>query len=151
MLTCDAGRICDRLQVEQEAASNRMGHADLVDLDQDGMHEVEVRGMCGAGPNCEGDVYRIDHLLQSDACSGPYNACAPEAVRNNDFTQKLAHTLHRPAVLPAPAWFLRLALGEMSVLLLGGQRLVPRRTQETGFTWRYPQLSVALAHLLQKP
>ncbi len=60
MLTCDAGRICDRLQVEQEAASNRMGHADLVDLDQDGMHEVEVRGMCGAGPNCEGDVYRID-------------------------------------------------------------------------------------------
>ena len=60
VLTCDAGRICDRLQVEQEAASNRMGHADLVDLDQDGMHEVEVRGMCGAGPNCEGDVYRID-------------------------------------------------------------------------------------------
>ena len=96
-------------------------------------------------------VALIDHLLQHDACSGPYNACAPEVVRNADFTQTLAHALHRPAVLPAPTWILRLALGEMSVLLLGGQRLVPRRTQEMGFTWRYPQLSVALAHVLQKP
>lgn len=73
-------------------------------------------------------VALIDHLLQSDACSGPYNACASEVVRNADFTQTLARALHRPAVLPAPTWILRLALGEMSVLLLGG-RLAPRRTQ----------------------
>jgi len=59
-LACDGGRTCDRLEVTQEVAYNSMGHVDLVDLDQDGMHEVEVRGMCGAGPNCEGDVYRID-------------------------------------------------------------------------------------------
>ena len=59
-LTCDAGRVCDRLELTQEVVYNSMGHVDLVDLDQDGMHEVEVRGMCGAGPNCEGDVYRID-------------------------------------------------------------------------------------------
>lgn len=59
-LTCEAGRVCDRLELTQEVAYNRMGHVDLVDLDQDGMYEVEVRGMCGAGPNCEGDVYRID-------------------------------------------------------------------------------------------
>ena len=59
-LTCEAGRLCDRLELTQEVAYNRMGHVDLVDLDQDGMYEVEVRGMCGAGPNCEGDVYRID-------------------------------------------------------------------------------------------
>ena len=93
-------------------------------------------------------VALIDHLLQHDACSGPFNACAPEAVRNADFTQTLARTLHRPAVLPAPAWALRLALGEMSVLLLGGQRLVPRRTQQTGFAWRYPGLAGALKQLL---
>ena len=95
-------------------------------------------------------VVLIDHLLHNDACSGgPYNACAPEAVRNTDFTQTLARTLHRPAVLPAPAWALRLALGEMSVLLLGGQRLVPRRTQEAGFTWRHPTLAGALTQLLR--
>ena len=59
-LTCEAGRVCDRLELTREVLYNSMGHVDLVDLDQDGMHEVEVRGMCGAGPNCEGDVYRID-------------------------------------------------------------------------------------------
>jgi len=53
-------------------------------------------------------------------------------------------------VLPAPAWVLRLALGEMSVLLLGGQRLAPRRTQGAGFAWRHPQLAAALAQLLRK-
>ena len=93
-------------------------------------------------------VALIDHLLLHDACSGPFNACAPEAVRNTDFTQTLARTLHRPAMLPVPAWALRLALGEMSVLLLGGQRLVPRRTQEAGFAWCYPGLAGALKQLL---
>ena len=77
-----------------------------------------------------------------------FNACAPEAVRNADFTQTLARTLHRPAVLPVTAWALRMALVEMSVLLLGGQRLVPRRTQQTGFAWRYPGLAGALKQLL---
>ena len=95
-------------------------------------------------------VALIDYLLQHQDASGPFNACAPEAVRNADFTRTLARTLHRPALLPAPAWALRLALGEMSVLLLGGQRLVPQRAQAAGFVWRYPELSGALAQLLQK-
>ena len=94
-------------------------------------------------------VALIDHLLRRDDCSGAYNACAPETIRNTDFTQTLARTLHRPAVLPAPAWALRLALGEMSVLLLGGERLMPRRTQEAGFTWQHPTLAGALAQLLR--
>ena len=94
-------------------------------------------------------VALIDHLLRHNDCSGTFNACAPEAVRNTNFTQTLARALHRPAVLPAPAWALRLALGEMSVLLLGGQRLTPRRTQEAGFTWQHPTLAGALAQLLR--
>lgn len=93
-------------------------------------------------------VYLIEYLLSDNSHNGPYNACSPEAVRNTDFTQTLARTLHRPAVLHAPTWALRLALGEMSVLLLGGQRLVPRRTQEAGFTWRHPQLAGALEQIL---
>lgn len=59
-LTCEAGRVCDRLEVTQEVAYNSMGGAGLIDLDDDGMHEIEIRGMCGAGPNCEGNVYRVD-------------------------------------------------------------------------------------------
>ena len=93
-------------------------------------------------------VALIDHLLQRDDCSGIFNACAPAPVRNLEFTQTLARALHRPAVLPAPAWALRLALGEMSVLLLGGQRLAPRRAQDAGFEWRQPTLAPALAQLL---
>ena len=92
-------------------------------------------------------VALIDYLLRQDDCAGAFNACAPEAVRNIDFTRTFARTLHRPAILPAPAFALRLGLGEMSVLLLGGQRLAPRRTAEAKFEWRYPTLQAALTQL----
>ena len=91
----------------------------------------------------------FDHLLRSNDAQGAFNACAPEAVRNSDFTRALGQALHRPTLLPAPAWALRLVLGEMSVLLLGGQHLQPQRTQASGFRWRYPRLESALAALLK--
>jgi uncharacterized protein (TIGR01777 family) len=97
------------------------------------------------------EVGLIDHLLQHEACSGAFNACAPEPVRNADFSQALARALHRPAVLPAPAWALKLALGEMSVLLLGGQRVTPERALESGYQFRFAQLDDALASLLRAP
>ncbi|WP_157779613.1 DUF1731 domain-containing protein [Cupriavidus pauculus] len=55
-----------------------------------------------------------------------------------------ARALRRPAVLRTPSCALRLALGKMSILLLGGQRLIPRRAQEAGFVWRQPNLAGAL-------
>jgi len=91
------------------------------------------------------DLVRLfDYLLHHSECKGVYNACAPEQVRNSDFTQMLARALRRPAVLRTPSWALRLALGKMSILLLGGQRLIPRRAQEAGFVWRHPNLAGAL-------
>lgn len=93
-------------------------------------------------------VSLFDFLLHRPDCRGIFNACAPQALRNTEFTQVLANTLHRPALLPVPAWLLRLTLGEMSTLLLGGQRLLPRRTQEAGFSWRYGTLEAALTQLL---
>ncbi|MBD7961994.1 TIGR01777 family oxidoreductase [Comamonas avium] len=95
-------------------------------------------------------VRLIDHLLHQEDCNGPFNACAPEAVRNINFTQTLARSLHRPTMLPVPAWALRLALGDMSVLLLAGQYLHPQRAQALGFKWQHPQLETALSHLLMK-
>jgi uncharacterized protein (TIGR01777 family) len=92
-------------------------------------------------------VTLMDYLLQREACRGAFNACAPEPVRNADFTRALARALHRPAVLPAPAWVLRLALGEMSVLLLGGQRALPRHALAQGFRFHYPTLDMALSNL----
>ncbi|MCG4454254.1 TIGR01777 family oxidoreductase [Pseudomonas sp. MMS21-TM103] len=90
----------------------------------------------------------IDFLLQQEQASGPYNACAPEPVRNADFARALGRVLHRPALLPAPAFLLRMALGELAGLLLGGQRALPVRLQEAGFRFRFTDLDLALADLL---
>jgi uncharacterized protein (TIGR01777 family) len=92
-------------------------------------------------------VNLIDYLLHQSQCFGVLNACAPEPVRNSEFTQILAHVLHRPALLPIPAWAIRLALGEMSVLLLEGQRAIPKRALEHGFKFAYPVLDKALLNI----
>lgn len=98
------------------------------------------------------DLVRLfDHLLSNDDCQGIYNACSPMPVRNAEFTRILAQTVRRPAIFPAPAWLLRLALGEMSILLTGGQHVMPKRTADSGFDWQYPELSAALQQLLHKP
>ncbi|WP_462381566.1 TIGR01777 family oxidoreductase [Pseudomonas sp. Marseille-QA0892] len=97
----------------------------------------------------EDQIALIDFLLQQPHASGPYNGCAPHPVRNRDFTRSLADALHRPAVMNAPAFALR-ALGEMSVLLLGGQNARPQRLEEAGFTFRFTDLDIALTDLLAK-
>ncbi|VXC62050.1 TIGR01777 family oxidoreductase [Pseudomonas sp. 8O] len=90
----------------------------------------------------------IDFLLQQGDARGPYNACAPLPVRNAEFSKALGQALSRPTIFPAPAFVLRAALGEMSELLLGGQRAVPTRLLEAGFSFRFTHLDVALADLL---
>jgi len=90
----------------------------------------------------------IDFLLQHEQASGPYNACAPQPVRNRQFSQALARALGRPAILPAPAFVLRLLLGELSGLLLGGQRALPTRLSAAGFRFRFTDLDAALEDIL---
>ncbi|MBB1605868.1 MULTISPECIES: TIGR01777 family oxidoreductase [unclassified Pseudomonas] len=90
----------------------------------------------------------IDFLLQLSDASGPYNACAPQPVRNRDFTRALGQALRRPTLLGVPAFALRTLLGELSLLLLGGQRVEPRRLLEAGFVFRYNDLPAALADVL---
>lgn len=92
----------------------------------------------------------FDHVLHQSTCQGVYNACAPGAVRNAEFTQALAAAWHRPAFLPAPAWALRLLLGEMAVLLLGSQRVQPQSTAQAGYSFRHPELGAALRQVLQQ-
>jgi uncharacterized protein len=92
------------------------------------------------------------HALSAPELEGPVNAVAPEPVPNADFTRILASVLHRPALLPVPAAALKLALGRdlAEQALLGGQYVLPRRLTTSGFHWRYPQLEVALRHLLDR-
>lgn len=90
-------------------------------------------------------------LLDTPTAAGIYNGAAPNPVTNRTFTRTLAQLLHRPAVLPVPAWALRGVLGEMSSVLLGSQRVVPTRALAQGFEFRYPTLEVALAAALSEP
>lgn len=93
-------------------------------------------------------IAAIDFLLNREDTQGPYNACAPSPVRNRDFARTLAAILHRPAFMPMPAIALRLLMGELSILLLGGQRAHPSRLQEAGFAFRFTDLHAALENLL---
>jgi uncharacterized protein (TIGR01777 family) len=96
----------------------------------------------------EDQIALIDFLMKRDDARGPYNACAPSPARNRDFAKTLASVLRRPAFMPMPAVALRLLLGELSILLLGGQRARPDRLQEAGFTFRFTDLRAALENLL---
>jgi len=94
-------------------------------------------------------VRAIQFLLDSDALRGPVNVVAPRPVTNREFTAALGRVLRRPALCAAPAFMLRLALGEMAdEMLLAGARAVPRRLAEQGFVFDHPELESALARLL---
>ncbi|EOH9029265.1 TIGR01777 family oxidoreductase [Pseudomonas aeruginosa] len=96
----------------------------------------------------EDQIELIDFLLRRPDASGPYNACAPNPVRNRDFAKALGRALHKPARIPTPGFVLRLGLGEMSGLLLGGQRALPQRLQDAGYRFQFTDLDVALADVL---
>jgi len=91
-------------------------------------------------------VRSILWVLANEAAQGAYNAAAPQPVRNAEFTRELGKALHRPALLPAPAFALRLAFGEMAdALLLSSQRAMPQRLEREGFQFKHPALAGALA------
>lgn len=91
----------------------------------------------------------IDFLLQQADARGPYNACAPQPVRNKAFAQALGRALHRPALLPLPGLLLKIALGELSGLLLGGQKALPQRALAAGYAFRFTAIDSALADLFK--
>lgn len=80
--------------------------------------------------------------------TGPVNAVAPGIVTNYAFTKALGRTLHRPTIVPAPAFGLKLVFGEAASAMLGGQRATPRRALALGYKFKFPELDAALADLL---
>jgi uncharacterized protein (TIGR01777 family) len=93
-------------------------------------------------------VGMIVAALGDERWRGPINAVAPNPATNADFTRALGAALHRPVVFPVPAIALKLLLGDMSVLLLGSQKLSPPAALALGFAFRHPDLNEALADLL---
>lgn len=110
-----------------------------------------VGGRLGRGDQYWAWIHRDDWIamirwaIGDEAIDGALNVTAPNPVTNAAFTRALAHALHRPAILPAPAFALRLALGEMAdELLLASQRAVPEKAVRGGFRFEYERIDEAL-------
>lgn len=88
------------------------------------------------------------HLIQNENCRGAYNLVAPEVLRNADFGRTIARVLRRPYWLPAPGFALRLAIGEMSQMVLEGQRAECKKLLESGYVFKFPTLEEALRNIL---
>lgn len=95
------------------------------------------------------DIVRlILWILDQSTLDGPVNATAPEPVRQKEFAAALGRVLHRPAILPTPGFALKAAFGEMSQMLVDGQRVIPARAQGQGFQFLYPDIDSALAQVV---
>jgi uncharacterized protein len=93
----------------------------------------------------------VQFALANPGLSGPLDAVTPNPARNSEFTSVLAKTLHRPAIFPAPAFALRLALGEMAdALLLASQKVMPSKLTNAGYQFLQPNLASALAEVFRK-
>ncbi|QRG80456.1 TIGR01777 family oxidoreductase [Citrobacter sp. R56] len=90
-----------------------------------------------------GILWLLNHDLQ-----GPFNMVSPYPVRNEQFAHALGHALNRPAIVRIPATAIRLLMGESSVLVLGGQRALPKRLEASGFAFRWYDLEEALADVV---
>ena len=88
--------------------------------------------------------------LKNNALSGPVNVTAPESLTMSQFCRQLGKAMHRPSWASVPGFVLRILLGEMSNMILTGQRAVPRKLEQAGYRFRYPQAALALERLFQK-
>lgn len=95
------------------------------------------------------DISNLFIFLSKQQQQGVFNGTAPQPVTNAEFSRMLAQNLHRPAFMVVPGCMLKLAFGEMSQLLLGGQRVLPEKARAAGFEFQYTDLNSALGDVLQ--
>lgn len=116
----------------------RMGIGGRIGLGKQWMSWIHVEDL----------VRIIDVCISDERIQGAVNATAPQPVQNEKFGRSLADAIGRPHWLPLPAFMLKIALGEMSMLLLEGQRVVPRKLLDIGFSFRYETIDEALQQLV---
>ena len=92
----------------------------------------------------EDEIGLMVHLVERPEVMGAINATAPGPVTMKEFCQTLGRVLRRPSWAPVPAFVLRVLMGEMADMVLTGQRVLPGKAQESGYVFKYPNLSEAL-------
>ena len=96
------------------------------------------------------DVVRAIVFTLEKKISGPVNLTSPNPVTNQEFTAALARAMKRPALFPAPAIALKIALGGFSSEVLGSKKVMPNALTDAGFKWDYPHISTALQALVEQ-
>lgn len=115
----------------------------------------------GGGPVADGKQWmswiHVDDLVgllvfasQNEKVAGPVNGTAPNPVRNKEFTKALASSLHRPAFLPAPAFALKIVMGELADLVLYSQNVLPKKALAAGYSFKFLTVQAALNEINQK-
>ncbi len=113
-------------------------------------------GILGSGQQWFSWIHQADHarafsfIQAHPEIHGPVNLTEPHPVRNWELTRALGQVLHRPTILPAPAFMMRLVLGEFADALLTGQRVIPKKLMDAGFRFNFPTIEEALKDLLKK-
>jgi len=114
-----------------------------------------IGGWLGSGNQWMSWIVREDLIrliifcLDNQAARGAINAVAPQAATNKAFSLVLAQVLKRPCLTPVPSFALKILMGEVSEMLLTGQRVIPKKAQELGFSFRYPEIRNALETILR--
>ncbi|MDQ0890066.1 uncharacterized protein (TIGR01777 family) [Paenibacillus sp. V4I9] len=117
-------------------------------------YKLGVGGPIGSGKqwlswiHIDDMVRLIDFCIQNEAIIGPVNATAPNPVTNREFGRALGKAMRRPNLFPLPAFILKMMFGELSTLLLEGQKVLPRVLLEHGFTFKYSFVDKALADIV---
>jgi hypothetical protein len=91
----------------------------------------------------------IQFILKDDRLEGPINFCAPNPTRYRDMARTLGEVLNRPAVMPAPAFMIRLVMGEFGNVLLASQRTIPDKLSRHGFSFKYPDIEDAIRAVVE--
>ncbi|WP_422660016.1 TIGR01777 family oxidoreductase [Paenibacillus sp. EC2-1] len=116
-------------------------------------YKLGIGGKIGSGQqwmswiHIDDIVSLIDFCIQHPEISGPVNAASPHPVTNDQFGRTVAKVYHRPHWFPVPAFLLQRVLGELSLILLKGQRILPAKALEHGFKFQYAELHNALSEL----
>ena len=97
----------------------------------------------------EDHIRMVQFIIEHDEISGPVNGTAPGPVRMKDFSKILGEVLERPSWFPVPEFVLKIALGQMSEMLLHGQRAIPKKVSDNGFEFNFPDLRFALEDVLE--
>ncbi len=92
----------------------------------------------------------IRFLIENPQASGLFNLCAPQPLTGRDFGRCIGRVMGRPALLPVPAIVMRLVFGEVTTVVLDGQRVLPKRLLDLGFRFRFPDAESALRDLLSR-